>query len=208
MKKTSRILITVASLMLALLYYFPLWKIDLQAPQYPEGLGLYISMNKITGVHKNDLHTINELNHYIGMKVITPEDIPELKIMPWVVRLFILLGLIAALTGKKPILGLWITLFLLGALAGVGDFYKWEYDYGHDLNPNAPIKVPGMSYQPPLIGVKQLLNMRTVSYPYIGGLAAMFSLLIGIGVWTYELKLSKKEKRHEKNLQVPAAVFL
>ena len=38
------------------------------------------------------------------------------------------------------------------------DFYLWEYEYGHNLDPTAPIQVPGMSYQPPLIGYKMLLN--------------------------------------------------
>ena len=43
-------------------------------------------------------------------------------------------------------------------LAALYDFYAWGYDYGHNLNPEAPIKVPGMAYQPPVIGTKQLLN--------------------------------------------------
>jgi hypothetical protein len=49
------------------------------------------------------------------------------------------------------------------------DFWLWEYDYGHNLNPNAPIIVPGMSYQPPLLGFKQLLNFGAYSYPDVGG---------------------------------------
>jgi len=47
----------------------------------------------------------------------------------------------------------------------------------HDLDPNAAIKVPGMAYQPPLIGFKQLLNFGAYSIPDIGGW-----LFIGAGV--------------------------
>ena len=49
------------------------------------------------------------------------------------------------------------------------DFWRWEYQYGHDLDPDAAIRIPGMAYQPPLIGFKQLLNFGAYSIPDIGG---------------------------------------
>ncbi len=57
------------------------------------------------------------------------------------------------------------------------DFWRWEYNYGHNLNPEAAIIVPGMAYQPPLIGFKQLLNFGAYSMPDIGGW-----IFIGVGV--------------------------
>ena len=56
-------------------------RIDLIAPQYPEGLGLYISSRSIEGIKPNDLASINGLNHYIGMRTIEPDQIPELRFM-------------------------------------------------------------------------------------------------------------------------------
>jgi len=76
--------------MLVLMYFFPLWSISLQAPQYPEGLGLYININSIEGHKPNDLQSINGLNHYIGMKKIEPDSILELKLMPYIVGFFLL----------------------------------------------------------------------------------------------------------------------
>jgi copper chaperone NosL len=38
---------------------------------------------------------------------------------------------------------------------------------------NAIIKIPGMSYQPPLIGSKQILNFTAHSWPGSGGYAIM-----------------------------------
>ncbi len=49
--------------------------------------------------------------------------------------------------------------FFVLAAVGLYDFYMWEYDYGHNLNPHAAIKIPGMAYQPPLIGSKMLLTL-------------------------------------------------
>ncbi|MCL4279415.1 MAG: hypothetical protein KJZ60_06965, partial [Ignavibacteriaceae bacterium] len=89
----SKILIIVASLILILTFFFPIWYIDLEAPQYPEGIGLEIWINKITGQQEHDLENINGLNHYIGMKRIEPDAIPELTIMPFVIIFMTLFGL-------------------------------------------------------------------------------------------------------------------
>jgi len=180
MKKKSKILIVIASLLLLLAFLFPLWRIDLNAPQYPEGLGLNIWINQITGLNENDVDRINGLNHYIGMKAITPDDIPELQYMPYIIVFMVLFGLSIAFSGKKKLIYVWLGLFVVLAIIGLYDFYMWGYDYGHNLNPDAPIKVPGMTYQPPLFGSKQLLNINAVSLPYIGSIVILISILISI----------------------------
>ena len=191
MNLISRGLLALSSFLLVLVYLFPLWKIELIAPQYPEGLRMYIWINKITGETKYDLHNINLLNHYIGMKPITPEAIPELKIMPFLVGFLILFGLLTSLLGKRKLLYAWFITFILLSIAGLVDFYKWGYDYGHNLDPNAPIKIPGLSYQPPLIGTKQLLNITASSFPDVGGYIAVASLLLGLLAIAVDIKLPK-----------------
>jgi copper chaperone NosL len=192
MTKSSRLLVAVAALALALVYVLPLWHIALEAPQYPEGLGLYISVNRIEGENPQDLNSINNLNHYIGMKVITPEDIPELRFMPWLLGGLIALGLGVALVGRRWLLYAWVTIFLLGALAGLADFWRWGYDYGHNLDPHAIIKIPGMSYQPPLLGRKQLLNFNAASWPAAGGWIAIAVLLLGIALAVREFRGARR----------------
>ncbi|MDA0378810.1 MAG: hypothetical protein O2899_04895, partial [Bacteroidetes bacterium] len=85
-----------------------------------------------------------------GMKEIIPEAIPELKIMPWLIALMIVMALATAATGSRTMLTIWMVSFVLLLLVGLVDFWLWEYDYGHNLDlDKAAIKVPGMSYQPP-----------------------------------------------------------
>lgn len=187
MNEKSRILILSASLILIGLFFVPIWNIDLKAPQYPEGIGLRIWINQITGLNEFDLPNINKLNHYIGMKAIEPDDISELKIMPYLIIFFIILGLLTAIIKKSYLLKTWIILFVLMLSIGLYDFYIWEYDYGHNLNSEAPIKVPGMVYQPPLIGTKQLLNMQTTSMPGIGGYLVGISFLLSLASLKYSL---------------------
>ena len=160
-----------------LTFVFPLWYIDLEAPQYPEGIGLEIWINQIVGQNPHDLANINGLNHYIGMKEIEPESIPELKIMPYLMIFMMLFGLMAGILGKRTLVYTWILLFIIMAAIGMYDFYMWEYDYGHNLNPKAAIKIPGMAYQPPLIGSKMLLNFNAVSMPDIS-FYILFSVVI------------------------------
>jgi hypothetical protein len=187
MSPTARLLVALAALSMATVFFLPLWHIGLTAPQYPEGLGLYIAVDKIVGEQKQDLNSINGLNHYIGMKVISPDDIPELKYMPKIVAGLIGLGLLVAAVGKRGPLAGYAALLVLFSLAGLADFYKWSYDYGHNLSPTAIIKIPGMTYQPPLIGGKQLLNFHATSWPASGGwvLIAAVALVVVLAVQSW-----------------------
>lgn len=183
MDNQKRLWMALAALLLIGVYFVPIWSISMEAPQYPEGLGMNITVDNIVGKEKNDLNNINGLNHYIGMKEIQPDSIPELKIMPFIFGFLIISGLIIAFTGRRKWILYWLGLFALLAIAGLADFYIWGYDYGHNLNPNAPIKVPGMTYQPPLIGSKQLLNIDATSLPHIGFYLSLLSMSIAGLVW-------------------------
>jgi copper chaperone NosL len=186
MTRISRIAVALASVILLAVLVSPLWRIQLIAPQYPEGLGLRIWVDRITGLKPNDLNSINGLNHYIGMRPIDPAAFPELRYMPWLVAAAVVAGLLVALVGRRGLLYTWAVLFTIGAIAGLGDFWKWGYDYGHQLDPHAAIKVPGMSYQPPIIGSKQLLNFHATSWPDLGGWIAIAALAVVVGAAVLE----------------------
>jgi copper chaperone NosL len=172
-------------------YFFPLWSIHLDAPQYPEGMGMKIWIDKITGEKPHDLQNINGLNHYIGMRKIDANSIPELRFMRYIVAGLAILGAAAALSRKRFLVAAWVAACLAVSIVGLADFYKWGYDYGHDLDPDAPIKVPGMAYQPPLVGSKKLLNITATSLPGPGGAA----LMIGVGLGVLALGLDRRRER-------------
>jgi hypothetical protein len=186
MRVTTRFTLAAAAILLMVAYVAPLWHIGLDAPQYPEGIGMYIWVDTITGQKPNDLNSINNLNHYIGMKAIVPDAIAELRLMPAIVGVLIALGLLAAAFGRRSLLYGWVTLFVVVAVVGLADFWSWGYDYGHDLDPTAAIKIPGLSYQPPLIGSKKLLNFTAHSWPALGGLAIGISLIVGLALCVRE----------------------
>ncbi len=181
LSKLNQYLVLFTGALMVFVYFIPLWYISLEAPQYPEGLSMYISINTISGGEKHDLQNINLLNHYIGMGEILSSSIPELLYMPYILG-FMIFG--AVITFAIPRLGmvyLGIANMSLVAIAGMFDFWRWEYNYGHNLNPSAPIIVPGMAYQPPLLGCKEMLNITACSYPNLG----VLSMIIGLFVLLY-----------------------
>jgi copper chaperone NosL len=174
-------LLASAAVLLGAALAFPLWRVSLLAPQYPEGLGMHIWAHTVTGVEPNDLQNINGLNHYIGMKTIVPESIPELRVMRPGILAMSALGLLVAASARRRLILLWGGALLVAAAVGLADFWRWEYDYGHNLDlEHAPIQIPGMSYQPPLIGRKQLLNFTATSMPATGGVLAMAAVALAV----------------------------
>ncbi|MBD8016883.1 hypothetical protein [Kaistella pullorum] len=190
LSKFTRILLAVCGIALVISIFVPLWSIYLEAPQYPEGLSMFLWANKITGEYE----IINGLNHYIGMKTIHPEDFWEFEVLPYALGFFALLCFLAAILNRKSWLYVTTVLFLVFGVAFMVDFWLWEYDYGHNLDPNAAIVVPGMSYQPPLIGFKQLLNFGAYSYPNIGGgiMFAVAGILAILAVIEYRKPTSER----------------
>mgnify|MGYP000386209684 CR=1 FL=1 len=178
-------------LCLLTLFVFPMWKITLVAPQYPEGISMNIWINKMTGEELGTLQNINILNHYVGMKYIEPDAIPELVYFPYVIMTMCFLGLGAIAWDKPEVYLIWTILFVILSCLGLYDFYLWEHDYGHDLDPKAIMKFTNpdgsvMGFQPPLFGSKDILNFKAHSYPRLGALflglgiaASLFAYLVG-----------------------------
>ena len=179
MKSTSRIFMLAAAVSLCLMFVFPLWKITLLAPQYPDGLGMFIWVTKITGTESGTLQNINIMNHYIGMKPIEPDSIPELQFMQYIILGLSGIALLLAIFNRWKLNLVWLIILVAAGSLAIYDFYLWEYDYGHNLDPDAAIKIEGMAYQPPLIGKKLILNFTAISYPRLGSFFMALSMVTG-----------------------------
>lgn len=185
--KKAGILMILGALLLLGLFRFPLWNIMLGAPQYPEPLGINIFIDGLEGQSEFDLQNIDGLNHYIGMKTLPkPDDMWEFSVFPIVIAGMAFLGVLIGLLGffgkvsANWFLG-WLVLMTVLGVLGMYDFNAWMIDYGTNLDPNAIMKLQNpdgtpMSYKPPLLGHKQLLNFDVYSYPRLGG------YLMGLGM--------------------------
>jgi len=172
-----RLVVVAAALLLAAIYFFPLWNLTMFAPQYPDGLRLDIYSYKLEGGNNGqDVKEINVLNHYIGMRDLVEEDFTEFKWLPFVVGALALLYLRAAVLGTMGhlidvlVLNIYFSAFALWSFG-----YKL-YVYGHTLSPTAAVRVD--AFMPPLFGFKQLANFEVYSYPSLASYAMALSTLL------------------------------
>jgi hypothetical protein len=186
----SRLILLAAAVAIAASFFFPLWKMHLVAPQYSDGLDLYIFSYKIEagGLNGQHLVEINNLNHYIGMKPIQQADFLEMRWIPFVFGLIILLILRSIVFGEMSNVVDLFALFTYFGIFSIGSFWYRLYEYGHNLDPTAPMRIK--PFTPLLIGVKQIANFRESSFPQAGAYLLLVSvLLIVIAGWW-----SRKEK--------------
>jgi copper chaperone NosL len=171
--------VLLAALLLAVAAFLPLWQLTLVAPQYPAGLDLVAYGTHMEG----DLREINRLNHYVGIREIEPDAIPELRLFPFAIGA-ILVGLAAAAflartRGLRLAVAAVLWAVPLGMLA---DLQWWLYRYGHDLDPMAAIRLP--EFTPKVVGSTQVMNFYSETMVASGfWLMVAAALLVTVGPW-------------------------
>ena len=187
-QKNRNLVIVVAALMISV-FFLPLWKIRMGGNQFPEPLIVNIWVDKITGGTDYDLYTINDFNHYVGMKKLKPDSIPELKYMPYILAFMILGAVVTIFHNRLYMVWLGLVNLLLVGIAGMVDFYKWLYDYGTDMDTTAALYNKDVDFQPPLIACKKILNVTTCSWPNAGAFLLIFSIgILGYIIWSENKK--------------------
>lgn len=149
------------------------------APMYPDGLHLHVFANRFGGSNNpnvNDLAEINTLNHYIGMAELHAENFPELTVLPIAFGLAFILALLAAFRSSKLLLGLTLTVLGLVGTSGLATAYMRLYQYGHNLDPLAPVKVE--PFTPVMLGTNALANFVTTGYFNVGGYLMMAACVL------------------------------
>lgn len=183
LRSGARLVLLALIVPLLLSFAFPLWQISMKAPQYPQGLQMDIySYQLVGGNDGHDIEEINTLNHYIGMHKITRDELRDLEWMPFGILAMALLALRAALLGNVRTM---IDLCMVAAYISVvafGRFVWMLWDFGHHLDPKAPVKVE--PFMPVVFGSKQIANFLTHSMPQLG---SMFMGVFTMGVWAITL---------------------
>ena len=172
----GRLLLVAGAAMLAVSIFLPLWQVHLVAPQYQEGLDLYIYSHKLVGGNDGqDLAEINNLNQYIGMQPIEEEDFAEMTFIPFLLGGFSLLALRAAFFGTVKSAIDTFVLFIYFGMFSMWRFYYQLYTYAHNLDPQAPMDIE--PFTPTLVGKKVIANFDQYSVPREG---AALLLLAGL----------------------------
>ncbi len=163
----ARVVLAFLTIFIVLSFTAPVWHINMKAPQYPEGLDLYIYSYKVEGGNDgNDVQEINVLNHYIGMAPLDRQALSDLDWIPFLFVAMIIFALRTALVGK---VGSMLDLLVMTSYAGAfgfGRLYYKLYTFGHNLDPRAPVTVE--PFMPVMWGKKQIANFLTEAGPGLG----------------------------------------
>lgn len=200
--RRARLATALAAVILIPVYFapvLPVWRIHLRAPQYMEGLEIVIYANTVEG----DLQNVNILNHYVGMKAISADDFKEFRFLPALLSMFGVWALVAAAWGKRWFAALGWGLFSLSSLLIMADFAYWLYQYGHDLDPRAALKLD--AFTPPLIGYSKMGNFHVQSWPHIGGVLLLLAGLLAPAVAWWEWRAARPASRGAAGSLVRAA---
>ncbi len=146
----------------ALSFFRSWWSFWLYAPQYPKGLRLDIALTGMGG----DVHEIDLLNHYIGMKHLADAAPFERGIAGYgIAAICVFTTALIVLSGRKlnklvllPAIGLPI-IFL-------ADSFYWLYSFGHRLDPHAPLRIA--AFTPQLFGNGKIGQFETYAEPALG----------------------------------------
>jgi len=188
----ARFAVLGAGVLLLLIPFFPLWRITMFANQFPEGLRLTIYAHQLVGGNGGaDLQGINILNHYIGMREIHAADFVEMKFIPFVLGIFLLLGLRTAVFARVGNVVDLVVLFAYFSAFSLGTFAYRMYSYGHQLSAEAPIKVA--AFTPPIFGHQRIANFDVYSYPGLGSVLLILFVVALATVLFFETRRIKRQ---------------
>ncbi len=174
-------LLVLAAVMLVVSIFLPFWSMTLHAPQYPGGLHVLAFLDRLTG----DVHEIDGLNHYIGMRPL--EEAAQLERS---LSIMMIMALSLLVFGAVFIHNKWAALLTLPAVlfpAGfLIDLHLWLSYFGNNLDPKAPLSSSIKPFTPPVLGTGKVGQFLTVARPESGLiLAAVASVVILIALWRH-----------------------
>lgn len=179
-----------AMVVLLVSLFFPYWVLKLTAPQFPNGLRVQAYVNRLVGnvdkvTGSNDLDQLDGLNHYVGMPPLG--DGAQFERTIAIAAIIVMAGLLLA---AVYIHSRWVVLMVLPALLFpvifLADLQYWLWNYGHSLDPRAPLAGAVGEFTPHLFGRSKIAQFDTLAMPGVGLiLAFVASLLVAIGLWVH-----------------------
>ncbi|MBX3379113.1 MAG: hypothetical protein KF805_03380 [Phycisphaeraceae bacterium] len=153
---TPTFILMLARVLLLVSVFLPYWHMELEAPQYPNGLFLTAYVNHLTG----DVREIDGLNHYIGMRPLGEAAAFERAAGVWMIIAMFLLVEGAAFVHSK-----WAVLLAVPAILFpvmfIADLYFWMRTFGLNLNPDAPLSAAIKPFVPTVIGEGGIGQFKT-----------------------------------------------
>lgn len=172
-------LFSAAALLLMVSLLLPYWVLKLSAPQFPDGLTVRAYVNRLEG----DVGELEGLNHYVGLGSFQDAATFERSIA--IAAIIVLAGLlVAALVIHSRWVLVLVAPALLFPIIFLIDLQFWLWDFGHHLDPAAPLAKAVGEFTPPIFGPAEIAQFDTLALPGPGLiLATIASVLVAVGLY-------------------------
>lgn len=172
-------LMLVAALVLFVSTFFPYWRMEMEAPQYPRGLEMSVYVNRVEG----DVQEVDTLNHYIGMRPLSEAGALERSLSIIAIVALVML-VVAAIFIHNPCALLLTWPVMLYPAIFLADLWYWMQDFGLNLDDTAPLSSIIEPFVPPILGAGKIAQFKTVAIWESGlWMAAAASVLIALGIF-------------------------
>jgi len=151
-------LLLLAAGLLVASFWQPYWRMRLYAPQYPKGLFVIAYLDRLEG----DVHEIDGLNHYIGMRPLNEAAQLERRTSAILVGVIACL-LCSAIFVHSPWAALAAAPALLWPFGFLLDLHLWMAHFGTNLDPSAALSSAIKPFVPPVWGAGTIGQFRTVA---------------------------------------------
>ena len=187
----------VAAIVLFVSTFFPYWRMEMEAPQYPRGLEMTIYVNRVEG----DVQEVDTLNHYIGMRALSEAGELERSLSIIAIAALVML-IVAAIFIHNPCALLLTWPVLLYPAIFLADLWYWMQDFGMNLDEKAPLSSIIEPFVPPLLGEGKIAQFKTTAIWESGlWMSVVASILIGLGIYfhrrAYKPLLDEARSAHQ-----------
>lgn len=201
---TPGLLLLVARVLLLVSLFLPYWHMELQAPQYPDGLHMTAYMNSLTG----DVAEIDGLNHYIGMRSLYEAAKLERRLGVFVMIAFVVMLELAAYIHTR-----WAVLLvapvILFPVVFLVDLQLWMRHFGLNLDPHAPLSSSVAPFVPTALGKGGIGQFVTIATPGTGLILATVASVVLIAALYFHrrayLPLVKRQRAETEAEATPAS---
>lgn len=194
-------LLLTSGTLLVVSMFLPYWSMQLEAPQYPDGLRVDVYVNHLEG----DVAEIDELNHYLGLPPLEEGGQLERGLaVPGILSIAVLTLATYLLHNRgASLLTLPIVAYPLVFLA---DLWYILYSYGHSIDPTSALGNVVEPFTPPLFGrgvIGQFASVAVAGWGFY--LAVLAALLALAGLWAHRaaFKPVHDARRHASVTNTP-----
>lgn len=175
------VLLIASASLLVVSMLLPYWSMDLDAPQYPEGLRVEVYVDHLDG----DVGEIDELNHYLGLPPLEEGGQFERRIANSAILGMASVAILAIIVRNRWAIPL-VFPIVAYPLIFLADLWYILYTYGHSIDPHSALGGAIKPFTPQLFGPGAVGQFTSVAQAEVGlYLAVLASLVALAALWCH-----------------------